>query len=254
MTKLTINDTEIFYQDRGNQSAKTTLLLSHGYAASSAMWQDQVDFLSEKYRIITWDMRGHGFSQSPRNIDAYSSEASLEDMKYLLDTCDVQEAIIGGHSLGGYFSLLFNLRYPERVGGLMLFNTGPGFRNQQARQEWNQYALKQGKRFKSEGLEALRGRIEKGLGNHTSAQGLIYAAEKMLTQQDASAIDSLPHIQVPVLIVCGEEDKGFLDATAYMAKKIPKTTAVLIPKARHAANLDQPLLFNQALQGFLDTL
>jgi len=254
VTYLKLDDTDIYYQDQGKQSAKTTLLLSHGYAASSAMWQQQVDFLSEKYRIISWDMRGHGRSQSPSDIGAYSSSASLQDMKNILDACDVEKAVIGGHSLGGYFSILFNIKYAERVSGLMLFNTGPGFRNQKAREDWNLYALNQGKRFETKGLDALRGRIETRLGHHTSAQGLMNAAEKMLTQHDASAIDSLPSIKVPTLIICGEQDKGFLDPTAYMNKKIPSVTTVLIPNARHAANLDQPELFNQALGAYLSSL
>jgi len=251
---LKSENVDLYYQDQGNRSAKTTLLLSHGYAASSAMWQQQIEFLSDNYRIITWDMRGHGRSQSPDDINAYSSAISLLDMKNLLDACDVQSAVIGGHSLGGYFSILFNIKFPERVSGLMLFNTGPGFRNDKARDDWNLYALNQGQRFKTDGLEALRGRIETRLGHHTSAQGLMNAAEKMLTQHDASAIDSLPHIQVPTLIVCGEQDKGFLDPTAYMDKKIPSVTTALIPNARHAANLDQPELFNQALESYLARL
>ena len=251
MAYISNQGVELYYQDQGNKNAKTTLLLSHGYAASSAMWKNQIEFLADQYRIISWDMRGHGRSQSPDDPSLYSAELTLQDITCILDACDVEKAVVGGHSLGGYMSFLFNIHYGQRVKGLMFFNTGPGFRNDKARDEWNQYALSQGKRFEKNGLDALRGKIEAELGHHTSARGLINAAQGMLTQKDSSAIDSLPDIKVPALVICGEQDKGFLNATAYMDEKIPQAQTVIIKDARHAANLDQPDAFNKAMADFL---
>jgi pimeloyl-ACP methyl ester carboxylesterase len=76
----------------------------------------------------------------------------------------------------------------------------------------------------------------------------------MLTMRDASLIDSLPQIAVPTLVVVGADDTDFLAAADYMAAKIPGARKVVIPAAGHAANLDQPALFNRAMGEFLAAL
>jgi pimeloyl-ACP methyl ester carboxylesterase len=76
----------------------------------------------------------------------------------------------------------------------------------------------------------------------------------MLAQRDARVINSLPAIAVPALVVVGSEDKPFMAASDYMAAKIPGAAKVVIPGAGHAANIDQPEAFNEAVLGFLDRL
>lgn len=78
------------------------------------------------------------------------------------------------------------------------------------------------------------------------------AARGMLAQKNDSVIQALPNIQVPSLVLVGADDKPFLGATDYMAKKIPDCKKVVIPDAGHAANMDQPKLFNDAVLGFLE--
>jgi pimeloyl-ACP methyl ester carboxylesterase len=74
----------------------------------------------------------------------------------------------------------------------------------------------------------------------------------MLAQRDARVIDSLASIKVPALVLVGAKDEPFLAATDYMASKIPGATKVVIPDAGHAANIDQPEAFNQAVLAFLE--
>ena len=87
--------------------------------------------------VITWDMRGHGDSDSPESQDAYTHEECVGDLVAILDRCDVGAAAIGGLSLGGYMSLDFYRTHPERTRCLLLFDTGPGFKNDEARARWN---------------------------------------------------------------------------------------------------------------------
>jgi len=89
---------------------------------------------------------------------------------------------------------------------------------------------------------------------HRDASGLAHAARGMLTQRDASVIETLPHIKVPSLVVVGADDTPFLAASDYMAAKIPAARKVVIPSAGHAANIDQPQLFNDAVVAFLADL
>ncbi len=73
----------------------------------------------------------------------------------------------------------------------------------------------------------------------------------MLTQADDLVIASLPNVAVPTLVLVGGEDRAFLGAADYMAKKIPDATRVVVAGAGHASNLDQPAAFNAALGDFL---
>jgi pimeloyl-ACP methyl ester carboxylesterase len=242
---------EIHYESHG---AGPPILLSHGYAATRRMWDGEVAALGRDHRVILWDMRGHGDSGDPADPAAYSQALSVGDMAAVLDACGVARAVIGGLSLGGVVSLAFHLAHPSRVRALMLFDTGPGFRNPDARAAWNERALARARELDERGLSALRGGDETRLGRHRSARGLAGAARGMLTQFDSSLIDSLPAIRVPTLVLVGSEDKNFLAAADYMAGKIAGAQKVVIPGAGHAANLDRPAEFDGAVREFLARL
>jgi len=238
----------IHYEDHGSGPP---ILLSHGYGATMRMWDGQVAAFAERWRLILWDMRGHGQSGDPRDPSAYSQALSVADMMEVLDACGVERAIIGGLSLGGVMSLAFHLAQPERVRALMLFDTGPGFRNPEARRQWNLRAEARARELEEKGLPESVGGAETRLGRHRSAQGLAGAARGMMAQHDSSLIDSLPGIAVPTLVLVGADDRHFLAAADYMAGKIPDAQKVVIPGAGHAANLDQPAAFNRAVADFL---
>ena len=239
---------QVFYEAAGAGSA---VLLSHGYGATSQMWKGQVDALKDEYRVITWDMRGHGQTDSPDDPAVYSEAATVDDMAAILREEGVTQAVIGGLSLGGYMSLAFYLKHPEMVRALMLFDTGPGYRNPQARQAWNETAETRAKAFEERGLAAAGGGAEVRVSQHRSAAGLAKAARGMLAQFDARVIESLADIKVPTLILVGAKDQPFLAATDYMTTRIPNATKVVIEDAGHAANIHQPAAFNQAVTDFL---
>ena len=243
----------IHYEVHGPDKAQP-ILLSHGYGATRRMWDGQVAAFTDRYRLVLWDMRGHGESGDPADPALYSHALTVGDMAAVLDACGIERAVIGGLSLGGVMSLGFHLAHPERVRALMLFDTGPGFRNPEARREWNERAETRARELESDGLPRSVGGAETRLGRHRSARGLAGAARGMLAQPDSSLIDSLPSIAVPTLVLVGAEDRHFLGAADYMAAKIAGARKILIPDAGHAANLDQPAAFNQAVAAFLATL
>jgi len=248
MTTITRDGVKIYYEDHGSGPA---ILLTHGYSATSKMWAGQIGPFSKKYRVITWDMRGHGQSDSPSDLRLYSEAHTVDDMAAILDACGIASAVIAGLSLGGYMSLAFNLKYPQRVLGLMLFDTGPGYKNDTAREGWNDMAIKRAEAIDARGLASLGNSDEVRISSHRSAAGLANAARGMLTQVDDRIIQSLPKITVPTLVLVGENDKQFLAATDYMALKIPDATKEIIPDAGHAANINQPELFNKAVLNFI---
>ena len=132
------------------------LLLTHGYSSTSAMWRGQIAALSKRHTLVLWDMRGHGQSDYPDNPAAYSEALTVGDMAALLDAVGANEAIVGGLSLGGYMSLAFYRAHPERVRALLIIDTGPGFKKDDARDAWNKRARDTAERFEREGLEVLK--------------------------------------------------------------------------------------------------
>ena len=252
MPKLNRDGVEIYYEVHGEGPV---MLLTHGYSATSQMWAGQVEAFSKDHKLVTWDMRGHGQSDYPADQDAYSEAHTVADMAAILDAVGADKAIIGGLSLGGYMSLAFYRVHPERVRALLIIDTGPGFKKDDARDAWNKRAHETGDRFEREGLAVLKSLSrDRSEASHRDALGLARAARGMLTQRDARVIESLPNIKVPSLVVVGADDTPFLGASDYMAAKIPGAAKAVIPAAGHAVNIDQPQAFIDAVLPFLDGL
>ncbi|HEX3699555.1 MAG TPA: alpha/beta fold hydrolase [Phenylobacterium sp.] len=250
MPKLDRDGVQLYYEVHGQGPV---VLLTHGFSATAEMWKSQVEALSPRFTVITWDMRGHGRSDYPADQDAYSEEATVADMAALLDAAGARRAVIGGLSLGGYMSLAFHRVHPDRTRALLIIDTGPGYKNDQARDGWNANAVKRAERYEADGLGDLsRASAEVRAASHRDATGLARAARGMLTQKSPEVIESLPGIAVPAIVIVGENDTPFLAASDYMAAKIPGAKKAVIPAAGHAANIDNPAAFNAALLGFLD--
>jgi pimeloyl-ACP methyl ester carboxylesterase len=252
MPKLNRDGVELYYEVHGSG---VPVLLTHGYSSSSHMWAGQVAPFSKGYQLITWDMRGHGKTDYPANLGAYSEAETVADMAAILDAVGAKKAVIGGLSLGGYMSLAFHLAHPDRCLALLIIDTGPGYKSDEPRAGWNATSIRRAENFEKNGLPPPgTGGAETRTAPHRNAEGLAKAARGMLTQHDARVISSLPDIQVPSIVVVGADDKPFLAASDYMAAKIPNARKVVIPDAGHAANIDQPEAFNAAILGFLADL
>ena len=252
MPKINRDGVQIYYEVHGSGPP---LILTHGYSSTSEMWQGQVEALAKQHKLVLWDMRGHGRSDYPADAGAYSEALTIADIAALLDAIGPERAIVGGLSLGGYMSLAFYRAHPERVRALLIIDTGPGFRKDDARDAWNKRALDTAERFEREGLAMLKSAShERAMVSHRDASGLARAARGMLTQRDARVMGVLPEIKVPALIVVGADDAPFLAASDYMAAKIPGARKVVIPAAGHAVNIDQPQAFIDAVLPFLDGL
>src|SRR5436189_3957537 len=149
MPKLDRDGVNIYYEVHGSGPP---LILTHGYSSTSAMWQGQIAAFSRHHKLVLWDMRGHGQSDYPENPAAYSEALTVADIAALLDVVGARQAIVGGLSLGGYMSLAFHRSHPERVRALLIIDTGPGFKKDEAREAWNKRAHENADRFDREGL------------------------------------------------------------------------------------------------------
>jgi pimeloyl-ACP methyl ester carboxylesterase len=250
MPLLNRDGVNIYYEVTGRGP---TVLCTHGYSLTGHMWSATARALADRYQVVTWDIRGHGRSDSPPDPAAYSKALALGDMVALLDAVGADQAVLMGHSLGGYLSLSFHVEHAERIRALVLVGTGPGYRNPEARAGWNRQAEERARHFEQHGLAGLDS--PEAHGNlHRSAQGLALAARGILAQHDGLVIEDLVNIRVPTLIVVGADDTPFLGASEYMEKRIAGSRRVVLPSAGHMPNLDQPERFGAALEGFLDGL
>ena len=254
MATADVNGIEIDYQDTGRGRP---ILLTHGHMSSRVAWNGQHQALADRYRVISWDIRGHGQTVSPDDPAQYSLEWSIADMRALLAHLGLERAVIGGLSLGGYLSLAFALAHPEMVEALVICDSGPGYRNDQARAQWNERAFSRAAELETNGLESLASRsreVREARSRHRSARALAHATRGILAQQGSTVIDGLPSIRVPTLVIVGDRDQPFVAPCEYMAKKIPGARLEVIAGAGHSSNLDQPDAFNRVLLDFLDSL
>jgi pimeloyl-ACP methyl ester carboxylesterase len=225
------------------------------------MFERSADALSSQFRVVTWDQRGHGRSDSPADPDAYSLDTTMDDMAALLDGQvsgrrgvgpeDVGRGVLVGHSLGGYLSLEFARRYPERVEALVLVGAGPGFRDDDARANWNRFTARIADRAEERGMAALANERDLHGDRHTSVDGLVRSARGVLPQDGSAVLDSLPSISVPALVIVGEHDAQFRASADHMAAKIPDSRLVVLPDAGHSINVEQPQAFEAAVVAFL---
>ena len=229
------------------------LLLTHGFGATAGMWDPNIDALSVDRPVIVWDQRGHGSSDAPDDMNRYTEQISVADMAAILDAAGADRAVLGGMSLGGYLSLAFHLVHPQRVAALVLVDTGPGYRNDEARDKWNAWVERRAQELER-GETRADSSAELAQAVHEHPEGLPRAARGVMAQKDARVITSLDSIAVPTLVIVGAEDTDFLAPADYMHRRIPNSCKVVIDNAGHAANMDQPEVFNAAVRELLEQL
>jgi pimeloyl-ACP methyl ester carboxylesterase len=207
------------------------VVLTHGGADTADTWDAQVPALAPHARVVTWDLLGHGRSAAPDDPAAYTHDEAIEHLDALVGD---ERAVLVGHSFGGQLSMAFALRHPDRVAGLGLLSTGPGFRDESKRAAWN-------------------ARIDKAAANHDADgdRGLALAMRGFIAQHDTSIMDGVPSIACPTLVLVGEKDRTFLAAADWFERTLPHATKVIVADAGHAAHQHQPDAVNRALLDLL---
>ncbi|MBV8179134.1 MAG: alpha/beta fold hydrolase [Mycobacterium sp.] len=241
------------FQVHNPQAPGVPLLLTHGFGATAGMWGPNIDALSVDRPVIVWDQRGHGGTDAPDDMNLYSEQIGVADMAAILDAAGADRAVIGGMSLGGYLSLAFHLVHPQRVAALVLVDTGPGYRNDEARDKWNAWVERRAQQLERGEMPAdMSAELVQAVHEHP--EGLPRAARGVMAQHDARVITSLDDITVPTLVIVGADDTDFLAGADYMHRHIANSRKVVIDDAGHAANMDQPEVFNAAVRELLDQL
>jgi pimeloyl-ACP methyl ester carboxylesterase len=248
------------------------LLLSPGYCQTHENFRLQVTpFAGAGYRVVLWDYRGHGLSEAPLDPARYSMAQVVDDLGRVLDwAAPGRRAILGGLSFGGLASLHFALAHPERVRALLLFASGPGFKNPEAQARWQAQVGRIADRLEERGFEGyVDGRAAPtAIGLRPELPAAQAAGRAILAQSPhavalfgrrvsgpaPSVIDALGTLRVPTLVLVGERDADYLRAAEVMGARIPGAKRVLIPGAGHVANIEETEAFDRAVLDFLKGL
>jgi pimeloyl-ACP methyl ester carboxylesterase len=208
------------------------VVLTTGMGNSSAVWSKIAAPFAGKARTLVWDFRGHGSSEKSDDPEDYSAGHGIGDLVQMIANAGGSRdnpAILIGHSLGGYLSLQVAQQHPELVKALVLIATGPGFRNDAAREKWNEFA-------RTIKLDA-----------DTDP-----AARLLALQSDDTVIKNLERVTVPTLVIVGEKDVGFHGAKDYFLSKLPDATAVVMSGAGHSVHKSHSAEVNEAIMTFIE--
>ena len=234
-------------------------------------WREQVETLVPRgYRVVLWDYRGHGRSDAPEDPDAYSMDRVVSDLGCVLDWAAPDErAVLAGLSFGGLAALHFALAHPERVLGLVLAGSGPGFKNPKAQAQWAEavdhtagFIERKGAAvFAQRATEMMIGRrpelpaarrAQAAIAAQTS-HGLAHFGRR-IAGLAPPVIDRLGEIAAPALVLRGEQDAAYERAAQVMAARLPEAEVVTIPGAGHIVNIEDRGAFDTALLRFLEKL
>ncbi|MER7359155.1 alpha/beta fold hydrolase [Nonomuraea dietziae] len=241
------------------------VVLLHAFPLSSAMWLAQREGLSASCQVITPDLRGFGGSRL--GDDEPSIDLMADDVAALLDQEGIERAVVGGQSMGGYVTMAFCRRHPDRVAGVILADTKASQDTEQARENRERIA----RQVLADGTGVLVEEVLPGLLGQTTKErramvfgrvrGLVqsappgavaWAQRAMAARPDS--FDTLAALKAPALVIVGEEDQlTTRDDAEAMLRAVPDGRLTVVERAGHLSAVEQPEAFNAAVASFISS-
>ncbi|MBI1737293.1 MAG: alpha/beta fold hydrolase [Candidatus Rokubacteria bacterium] len=268
MPKAKVNGINLYYEEHGQG---TPLVFVHEFAGEARSWDPQVSFFSRRYRTITYNARGYPPSDVPEDPKAYSQPQAVDDIRGLLDALGIAKAHVCGLSMGGYAALHFGLTYPERALSVVIAGCGYGSVITD-REQFRKDSDLTAQRFESDGMAKAAEFYSRGptrvqfidkdpkgwqlfhemlAAGSAKGHALTLRGVQMTRPSVLELGDRMEKMDVPALIVTGDEDEPCLEPGLFMKRKIPAAGLVVIPKAGHTINLEEPDAFNRAVLDFV---
>jgi pimeloyl-ACP methyl ester carboxylesterase len=248
------------------------IALAHGFGGSARNFRGQARSLSDAWRVVTWDARGHARSDAARDPAAYTLDALAEDVGRVLDAQSptAVSAIVGGLSLGAAAALAFARARPDRVRGLILASY-PASRRTSQRGGFTRIAHAFADAIENDGLEAAGERFVWGAESGLDARGAALVRQGFLEHpphalaftlrgvlavlpEPETLAASLARLDLPTLLVAGGADAGSVASHQALAAALPRVRSVVIPDAGHVVNLAAPAAFDATVRDFLGAI
>jgi pimeloyl-ACP methyl ester carboxylesterase len=258
---------DINYEDGGEGHP---IVLIHGLTSTLRMWDEQMPALLSKYRVVRYDCRGHGETESPSDPSAYSQEIFIDDALGLLDGLGLEKVYLCGLSMGGNIALNLALRHPDRVEAMIVASTGAGSKKDDGTVDGFKIAadiLGKGdlKRFTEAMMTSplfepfLKKRpdlVEVTKENLLSCNAMGLANTIRGVQLKRSSImdlgEKLRDLNVPTLILVGDKDTACLEPAEFMNQHMPRSKLVVFSKTGHIVNRERPEDFTREVMDFLN--
>lgn len=192
-----------------------TVLFVHGLDSDATVWGPVIDLLND-HTCVAIDLPGHGKSPVSDDPAAYEREALLRDLDEIIADLAAPIVLVG-HSLGGYLGMAHALTRPGAVAAMVLVSTGPGFRDPDARNAWND-------------------RVSENAASYDIPE----IAAAVAFHVDSLVIDRMTELTLPLALVIGDGDKAYLGANDYMEKKLPHAQRSTVADARHYVMRSHP--------------
>jgi pimeloyl-ACP methyl ester carboxylesterase len=171
--------------------------------------------LDDRFTVVAPDLLGHGTSPVPDDPDEYTRDRTLVDVDEIIADLDAPPVLVG-HSLGGYLALAYAATRPDAVRGVVVLNTGPGYRDDTKREEWNARSRRNAHRF-----------------------GVPEQVTTMNLQEDSIVMDRLADMTIPTLVLAGGEDRPeYTGAGQYLERKMPDARLVVVGGGGHSMHED----------------
>lgn len=261
MPRITTSDhVAIHYTVQGEGP---NVVLLHGLGSAGADWQPQIEYLQQNFQVITVDMRGHGESEAPSG--RYTIERLARDVLEVMDSLGVDGAHLIGISMGGALAFEMAVQRPERVGSLIIVNSGPTAKTGSVKY-WFYVQLRKLMAWLLTPAQA-GPKIAARLFPEPDMEDKRQAFIQRVSQMDPVAYrkslfallrwDVVAHLgtmSIPTLFLTAENDYTPPQAKEHFAAMMPSAWVEVIPRAHHALPMEYPEVFNAAVERFLSTL
>ena len=243
----------------GDEGKGFPLVLIHGFLGSSKMWEPQINFFKNHFRVITPDLPGFGKSNKAKSHNSIQSIANL--LMDCLEEKKIDKFYLLGHSMGGMIVQEMAKKYGNKIVKLICYSTGPRgempgrFESvDQSRENLKKKGLKITVKnisktwfVRKENAKYFDICIESGKQTSTKA-----ADDALIAFKNWNGVDTLKNIKNETLIVWGDQDKSYnLEQIKTLEKSIKKSKLVIFKNCAHNVHLEQPDQFNNAIKNFL---
>lgn len=268
MPEVQANSIRISYEETGEGFP---MVFVHEFAGDQRSWADQVRFFNRRYRVITYNARGFPPTEVPNDPALYSQTHATDDLAGLVEELGIAPAHVVGLSMGGFATLSLGIRYPRLVRSIVVAGCGYGSAMDQ-RERFQQEALEVARRFETESLESFartytagptRVQLERkdpiayrrfqeeflnrsAKGSANTMRGL-QATRPSVHEWE----DGMRKMEVPTLILTGDEDEPCLEPALFMKRTIPTAALITFPNSGHLINLEEPATFNRVVLDFI---
>lgn len=265
MPIASVNGVDLHYDDVGSGFP---VIFCHEFSSDLRAWDQQVRWFSRRYRCIRYNYRGYPPSSVPPNVDDYSHEALVVDLRGLLAYLKIESTYLVGVATGGTVTLNLAIENPELVRALVVIGSGAGSVQRDA---WLESAQQASEQIARDGMQALVARMERApqrqalrikdpicwlefirnLHDLSSVGCSHMMANALMRRKTFYALESqIKALPMPTLVVIGDQDTPAFEPCVYLSRMAPHGALVVFPFTGHMVPLEEPMLLNTVLGDF----